>query len=561
MLSSKISSSLLIVVAILLLSANTAHAAQLSVSITSASLTLEVGQATLVTAAASGGTGALHYQWKVNRSDVGSGSPTYLFRANATTLSNYTVLAIVTDSALIPSSASNATTITIRPAPSIVVSPSSPITMEAGQSISIGADPGSTGTGPFTYAWSVASGICPGFTSASGSSFIYLPTGVDSGCVFKVSAYDNLGFYAPTATSAPITIRDTTPPSLSPQSDLIKEATGPSGAVAAYQVTATDLVDGTVAVNCNPVSGSTFAVGTTRVVCTATDAHGNTGTRDFDVIVQDTTPPSLSPQSNITLGAIGPSGAVATYQITATDLVDGTDNVICAPSSGTTFAIGTTTVTCYATDAHNNTATPIIFKVSVLDKTPPSISKAPNVTIEATSPSGAVATYSLTATDIVDGTDPVTCRPASGSMFQIGITTVICNATDAHGNAATPAAFKVTVQDKTPPKISGASNITLQAIGPSGAIALYNVTATDIVDGWVAVTCNPSSGSTFGIGVNAVTCTAIDSAKNSASATFQVTVYPKTTIPLEQLLATGIAMATAIAIGITYSKASRTRRR
>ena len=49
--------------------------------------------------------------------------------------------------------------------------------------------------------------------------------------------------------------------------------------------TATDLVDGSVPVNCSPVSGSVFQLGPTTVTCSATDAHHNTATGSFTVSV------------------------------------------------------------------------------------------------------------------------------------------------------------------------------------------------------------------------------------------------------------------------------------
>ena len=74
------------------------------------------------------------------------------------------------------------------------------------------------------------------------------------------------------------------------------------------------------------------------------------------VIVRDTTAPVLSGvSSDLTLEATGPTGAVAMWMTpTATDVVDGPVDVLCAPASGTTFAIGPTLVTCSATDAHLN---------------------------------------------------------------------------------------------------------------------------------------------------------------------------------------------------------------
>ena len=58
--------------------------------------------------------------------------------------------------------------------------------------------------------------------------------------------------------------------------------------------TASDLVDGAVSVTADHTSGATFAVGTTTVTFTATDAHGNQATRAFHVTVVDTTRPVIS---------------------------------------------------------------------------------------------------------------------------------------------------------------------------------------------------------------------------------------------------------------------------
>ena len=152
---------------------------------------------------------------------------------------------------------------------------------------------------------------------------------------------------------------DSTAPVLTLPANITAEATGPSGAVVSFIASASDLVDGARPVTCAPLSGSTFALGTATVNCSATDARGNTATGSFTVTVQDKTPPSISDiPSNQTLEATSAAGAVATWtDPTASDLVDGPRPVTCAPASGSTFALGTTTVNCSATDAHGNTAT------------------------------------------------------------------------------------------------------------------------------------------------------------------------------------------------------------
>jgi fibronectin type 3 domain-containing protein len=70
----------------------------------------------------------------------------------------------------------------------------------------------------------------------------------------------------------------------------------------------------------------------------------------------DTTPPVITVPADMTVPATGPSGAVVTYTATATDDVDGALTPSCAPASGSTFPVGTTTVTCTATDSHANSA-------------------------------------------------------------------------------------------------------------------------------------------------------------------------------------------------------------
>lgn len=54
-------------------------------------------------------------------------------------------------------------------------------------------------------------------------------------------------------------------------------------------------------------------------------------------------------------------------------------------------------------------------------------------------------TFEVTATDGVDGAVPVSCRPSSGSRFEMGRTTVRCEATDSSGNTARTA-FRITVK-------------------------------------------------------------------------------------------------------------------
>lgn len=78
---------------------------------------------------------------------------------------------------------------------------------------------------------------------------------------------------------------DTTKPTLNLPSDITKKATDSTGSQVAYTATAEDDIDGPVAVECAPASGSTFPIGTTTVNCSATDQAGNEATGSFKVDV------------------------------------------------------------------------------------------------------------------------------------------------------------------------------------------------------------------------------------------------------------------------------------
>ncbi|HEY2903511.1 MAG TPA: HYR domain-containing protein [Polyangia bacterium] len=152
-----------------------------------------------------------------------------------------------------------------------------------------------------------------------------------------------------------VRVRDTTPPVLCDLPDKRVDANQPGGAIVTFATCATDVVDGADPVTCNHPSGSFFPLGKTTVTCFAVDNHGNRSPSDqFIVTVGDTTPPVLMLPGTITATATKRTGVKVTYTVTATDDGDPHPKVVCAPPSGSTFPIGTTVVTCTATDASGN---------------------------------------------------------------------------------------------------------------------------------------------------------------------------------------------------------------
>lgn len=143
------------------------------------------------------------------------------------------------------------------------------------------------------------------------------------------------------------------------------------GAVVTYPPPTTS--GGCTTVTCSPPSGSFFPVGTTTVTCT--DAGG--ASCPFTVTVVDTQPPSITCPADVT--ATPPTAGGTTVVVTFDDPL-ASDNcpgvtTVCVPPSGSSFAVGASTVTCTATDAAGNTATcsfaVTVFNFAISDPTNP----------------------------------------------------------------------------------------------------------------------------------------------------------------------------------------------
>jgi len=122
---------------------------------------------------------------------------------------------------------------------------------------------------------------------------------------------------------------------------------------------------------CTPAAGSTLPVGINAVSCSVTDSGGLTATGGFNVTVVDTTNPVLAGvPADFEVITSDPTGTSLAYSTpTATDVVDPSPDVSCAPASGDHVGTGTTTVTCTATDASGNSASDT-FDVTITYRAP-----------------------------------------------------------------------------------------------------------------------------------------------------------------------------------------------
>jgi hypothetical protein len=112
------------------------------------------------------------------------------------------------------------------------------------------------------------------------------------------------------------------------------------------------------------------------------------------------------------------------------------------------------------------------------------------------------------------------------SMEPEGPVVVTFECQDLAGNGATfsPVAFDApVVVDRTPPQITQ-SSLTAELIAPGGSPVSFVPTVTDALGAIASVSSNPPSGSVFAPGSTSVSVNATDSAGNTGSGAFQVTM-------------------------------------
>ncbi|WP_424494028.1 HYR domain-containing protein [Salinimicrobium sp. GXAS 041] len=333
-------------------------------------------------------------------------------------------------------------------------------------------------------------------------------------------------------TTFTVTVVDNIAPEITCVNDIFTTvASGSTTAVVTYDTpVASDNCSFTVEQTAGLASGSEFPLGTTTNTFVVTDGAGNTATCSFDVVITDDEDPTLECPENINVNVdAGICGAVVEF---ATP--EGSDNSgdvtvtqITGPVSGEVFPVGTTTVTFQVEDASGNKAT-CSFDVTVNDNEAPTITSVANITqnVDVNSCSATVEYELPTATDNCEGVEiTLTEGLASGSEFPLGETTVTYTATDASGNEVTTT-FTVTVVDNIAPEITCVNDIfdTVDA-GSTTAVVTYDApVASDNCEFTVEQTAGLASGSAFPLGTTTNTFVVTDSAGNTATCSFTVTI-------------------------------------
>ena len=148
--------------------------------------------------------------------------------------------------------------------------------------------------------------------------------------------------------------------------------------------------------------------------------------------------------------------------------------------------------------------------VLLADTTPPVIDVPADITLEATGPNGATATFAAAAIDDKDGELAVSFAPPSGSVFPLGETTVAAEAFDFAGNKGT-ASFKVSVVDTTAPVLTVPPDLTIRSCARPD---IGTATATDVAS---TPTVSNDAPETFALGLTVVTWRAVDGSGNVAT--------------------------------------------
>jgi len=229
----------------------------------------------------------------------------------------------------------------------------------------------------------------------------------------------------------------TTPPDLSVPTDagVCSATINPGTASANHDAVVTAVRSDALAL------GDAYPKGSTTITWTATDAAPTPVSVSAvqSITVSDGERPAISATPNLTAAASSAAGA--SLSVAAPGATDNCPGVSVAGTRSDGAALtavypaGSTTITWIATDASGNTATAAqVVTVTPFDNVPPVLSLPASMTVNATMPSGAVVTYSASATDNV-GVTSFGCVPTSGSTFAIGTTAVACRDGDAAGNS------------------------------------------------------------------------------------------------------------------------------
>jgi hypothetical protein len=198
----------------------------------------------------------------------------------------------------------------------ITVNATNPPTIAAPANVTVNTDSGQCTASNVSLGSPTASSFCGDALTVTSNAPAVFPKGVTE---VIWSTTDTCGNSA--AATQTVLVVDNQAPAIVCPGNILANAMDFNGATVTFSVIATDNCDSNLTVNCSPLSGSEFAVGTTPVNCVVVDSSGNSNTCSFSVTVVDSSVfniLSITPQgSNILLSWIMPLGFTGVVQGTA----------------------------------------------------------------------------------------------------------------------------------------------------------------------------------------------------------------------------------------------------
>ena len=212
-------------------------------------------------------------------------------------------------------------------------------------------------------------------------------------------------------------------------------------------------------------------------------------------------------------------------------ILSATDNVAVANfssnfDSNSRFFSGSTTVSYQAIDTSGNKAY-CSFLVVISDVTPPLMWCPSNFTVNMSlDHSFANVTWPLPNASDNSGTVFLSQPTLKPGIYFGGIYSVHYQATDASNNSVSCTFFFSVVDSQPPSFVSMPENIvvfTSPHVNYTRNVTWFNPTARDNVN-VASLLCDHDPGSSFNFGTTTIVCVAVDTAGNSATAAFTVTV-------------------------------------
>ena len=443
------------------------------------------------------------------------------------------------------------------------------------------------GTGPYTYA---ATGTLPAGVAFNGDTLSGTPTAPGSysftitatdtgstgtGAPFTIAQNYTINVSAPTVVVAPATLPDPVAGTAYAQTVTATGGVGPY----TFAVTAGALPGGISLSTSGAMSGAPNEIGSFNFTVTATDAHGQTGSRAYTVTLAAPVL-TMTPAAGTLTATYGAAysqtftagGSPGPYAYTLTGALPAGMSFTGNTLSGTPTVPGSYPVTITAADTVlTGTGAPFsITQNYTIDVSAPTVVVAPATlpdpvagtayaqTVTATGGVGPY-TFAVTAGALPGGISLSTSGAMSGAPNEIGSFNFTVTATDAHGQTGSRA-YTVTLAAPVLTMTPAAGTLTAtygaaysQTFTAGGSPGPYAYTLTGALPAGMSFTGNTLSGTPTVPGSYPVTITAADTVLTGAGAPFSVAQNYVIDVPAPTLTITPATLPSTTA-GLAYSQ-------